>query len=76
MKVACTMNVAAMLRQQSTKGRGNRSVAACASEASSRRNNATASLRQNIFYDMPGDVGQTEVSPLIAVSESLMINSK
>lgn len=76
MKVACTMNVAAILRQQSTGGRGKRTVAARALEASSPSINATASLRQNIIYDMPGDVGQTEVSPLIAVSEPLMINSE
>lgn len=74
MKVACTINVAALLRQRSMERRGERSVAAPALTTPFGRIDAAESLRENIFDDVAGDVGQTEVAPLVAVRQPLVID--
>ena len=74
MKVACTMNVAALLRQRAAGGRGERAVAALTLAASFGRIDPAESLREDIFDDVAGDVGQAEVAPLVAVSQPLVID--
>lgn len=74
MKVACTINVAMLLRQRSTERREERSVAARAPTMPFGRIDAAPSLRENVFDDVAGDVGQTEVAPLVAVGQPLVID--
>lgn len=74
MKVACTINVATLLRQCSIEGRGERSVAARALAMPFGRIDAAESLREDIFDDVAGDVGQAEVAPLVAVGQPLVID--
>ena len=74
MKVACTMNVAALLRQRAAAGRGERTVAALTLAASYGRIDVGAPLREDIFHDVAGDVGQAEVAPLVAVRQPFVID--
>jgi hypothetical protein len=74
MKVACTMTVAApLLSNSKVRGAGQSMRQPPFASTLSNRGAATAS-GQDVVDDMASDVGEAEVSSLVAVGEPLVVD--
>lgn len=77
MKVACTSIVAApRFRTAKSTERPDAAAGALSNTLSSFAQHAAARLRQDAVDDVTGNVGKAEVSPLITVSQSLMVDAE